>query len=261
MEASGKIYKSVMCKCALSFLEYDTRVEAVSKNFKNYDFIKFINFLFRDKNTTALANPNTVTIGEIYNNTPRIEHFEIDYENLNDTVRRAIKPYGGEFRVRAGDKWNDLFFDYTTEIIIGKGNSVDTKGNIGESKPVEIRLSHNLQQIEKFVDTSQIFNRLYAFGAKIISDERETETRYTLPSKTGGFVMPLPNVSFNNYGIVSRVQIFDDINDEEILEEIAQKVVDENSLSLPSYRITALDLSLIGIDVNEFTLGGWCQLR
>jgi vacuolar-type H+-ATPase subunit I/STV1 len=62
------------------------------------------------------------------------------------------------------------------------------------------------------------------------------------------------------YGRISAVEIFDEITDPVALKSYAQASINSKSSVTTSYRISALDLATIGLEIEEFQLGGLCQL-
>lgn len=160
------------------------------------------------------------------------------YRRTLDEIRELlVNRLGGEIRVR---KVNGvLYLDYLT--------------HYGSNSTTKIELARNLQEIEVTSDPSNIITRLIPLGAKL---NDETAERLTIASVNGGCIWIDDQTAFAEYGTYQcATQEWDDVTVPANLLTRAQQFLQQNNVRKRHYKLTALDLSLIGLDVDSFTTG------
>lgn len=247
MSDSGAIFKTVTCESFFGFLcdsiqsYYDTQNWTVEGLFRHIidihnsqveDYKKFVigEITVTDKNDN------------VYIGIQRKKTWKTLKENLLDTL-------GGEFRLRVVDGVN--YIDYLTEI--------------GERKSTEIALSKNMKSIVKEVDPSAFVTRLIPQGCKLketvtktdedgneTTEEVETEKRLDITSVNDGFEYIDVEDAIATYGIIVGVKEWDDVTLPENLFSKGKTWLEENNKVQIKYQITALDLSLLGLDIDDF---------
>lgn len=181
-------------------------------------------------------------VGEVTvtNSTDNVYRY-LGYENTLDTIfDKLVDRLGGELRVR---KENGIrYLDYLQEI--------------GEVKSTEIRLSRNLKSVQKEVDPSEIITRLIPLGQSIESaDETATDAsqaRLTIAEVNNGKDYIEDSESRALFGVVTKSQAWDDVTQPSILMSKGKDFLKENNRVKVKYSISALDLSLIGLDTDSF---------
>ena len=255
MDADGKMYKNVVCESALGYFK-DSVQTYRPFHFTNTSFVEFIDEFLSVHNSRFLTGDfRRIKRGEIENNQPTYNSFTLQYGTSFDILPYILGRFGGEYRIRTEE--NGLYFDYYENGI--------SATSIGTAYPIQLAI--NLQSIEKFVDGTQVFNRIFPFGAKFkeIVNGTEVEREQRLSIGNPPYLESENTASFERYGTVDRIEIFEDITNDprnatatqsavDLLKQRAQQMVNTNSRVVTSYKISAIDLSLIGSG-REFELG------
>jgi len=245
MDGTGKFYKKVVCESAIGYL-YDSVQMYWTIHSETFAFVQFIEH-FLSIHNAQVEDYKRIYIGTIINEKPTYNSFTIQYGKSYDVLKYITDRYGGEFQVRSGED-GKLYFDYSTEGILPSENKIP------------IQLAHNLQSLESFLDGSQVVTMLFPYGAKISED---SQVRHDIGSVNGGQLFVTAEdggAALERYGQIGEVQIFDEVTDPAVLKSYGQRCVNEKSLVTTSYRISALDLATIGLEIEMFQLGGLCQL-
>lgn len=158
----------------------------------------------------------------------------IQRENSWDTIKKKlIDTLGGELSFRVGSLQKYISW-------------VQKRG---ETKNTEIALSRNLKSIVKEKDPSAFITRLIPLGAKVRDDSEE---RIDITSVNGGksYIDDLEAIA--EYGIhVAHVE-FDDVTlPENLLTKARAWLKDNNKVGI-KYSLTAIDLSALGLDMDDF---------
>lgn len=159
----------------------------------------------------------------------------IDRENSWDSIQnKLIANLGGEINLRVED--DGLYLDYLQRI--------------GETKETAIALSHNMKAIEQERDPSEYVTRLIPLGQKL----EDSEERVTIATANNGVEYIDDEAAKAKYGIRVDYVEFDEISDPAELKAAGKAWMAENNRIKVKYSITALDLSLLGLDVDDFEL-------
>jgi Prophage endopeptidase tail len=146
-----------------------------------------------------------------------------------------------------------------SELQIRKVNGVrflDLFERIGEEKNTEIKIAKNLVSMSCDVDPTQIVTRLTPLGTSIKNDSKEVpETRITIDSVNNGITYVDDAVLINEFGIQGKSMIFDDVTDPRELLNKGKEWLVSQKVAHVQYKINALDLSLIGLDIDSFVPG------
>lgn len=168
------------------------------------------------------------------------------WDNIND---KLLKVFGGEMRVRRADD-GKLYLDYAE--------------SLGTTRATEVTVGRNMAEASGSPDPSSVITRLYPYGCKLKRQEKdpetgkttevETEERLTVESVNGGVAYIEDATAKGMYGIIEGYQEWDDVTQPTNLLSKAREWLGENNRVPVSYSITALDLSLIGLDYDTFEL-------
>lgn len=162
------------------------------------------------------------------------------FEEIEDKILTRI---GGELRIR---KENGVRY-------------LDVLERIGEDKSTEIRIAKNLRSMSQSVDSTEIITRLTPLGTRIESEDPEatdaSQARLTIEEVNNGIpYIDRPDL-IAEFGIQGGAVVWDDITLPENLVKAGQKWINEQKVALVQYEISALDLSLIGLDIDHFEVG------
>lgn len=162
----------------------------------------------------------------------------IERENTWETItKKLLEPFGGEIRFREVD--GKLYVDHLEKI--------------GEEKSTKIQLSRNMKAITRERDPSSFVTRLIPLGAKLKNaDGNETEERLDITEVNGGVNYIDDEEAIAAYGIHVGYKEFDDVGDPLSLMMMGNAWLLNNNKVLVKYSVTALDLSLLGLDMHDF---------
>lgn len=245
MSDSGAFAKSFVCESELGYLNDSAQRHGEYHDVTVRDFLQVI-----------IDNHNRDVAGDPIDKQFRVGRVEVDsstgtlyrylgYESTFETIKdKLLDRLGGELHVR---KENGVrYLDYLVP-----GTTV---------KQTEIRLSKNLKSITKEVDSTEIITRLVPLGERIESDDPDatdvSEARLTIESVNGGKDYIVDHEAERAIGtVVVKSEVWDDITQPSILKTRGEQFLRDNNRVKVQYQITALDLSLIGLDTDSFDVG------
>lgn len=165
----------------------------------------------------------------------------VQRENTWDSIKsKLLDKIGGELQFRLED--DGIYLDYLERI--------------GEEKQTEIALSKNMKSITKEQDPTAYVTRLIPLGCKLTVDGEETEHRLDITSiQSGGKNYIDDEDAIALYGIHVKVVEWDDVTTASALLSKGQNWMKQNNRVQVKYTVTALDLSLIGLVVDDFDVG------
>src|SRR5690625_1000182 len=162
------------------------------------------------------------------------------FEEIEDKILDRV---GGELRIRKEDDKRYL----------------DVLERVGADKQTEIRVAKNLKTISQNVDPTEIITRLTPLGERIESEDEDatdaSEARLTIEDVNGGIPYIDRQDLIDEFGIIGGHKTWDDITLPSRLLSTAQNWMDNQKVVLYQYELTAVDLSLIGLDIDGFDVG------
>ena len=246
MDSNGLISKSYVCESELGYLldTYQSYEEIHNISVKSY-LERLIQAHNNNTDSSKKFVVGNVTVVDNNDSLYRYIAYDTTKKNIDDDL---LDKLGGEIQIRYE---NDIrYLDYLTEI--------------GKVCSTEIRLAKNLQDLEQNIDVSNYCNRLVVLGAKLkVKDdegnETDTEERLTIESINNGLEYIDDAESIAKYGVIQGQVIYDDVTEAKNLLSKGQKYL-LNQRLLVSNKVNALDLSLIGIDIDSFEVGNYYPL-
>ncbi len=230
MDTSGLLSKSVVCESRLGYLCDSIQPYTAKEAYVLEDYLAL---LLQNHNAIVeedkCIQPGTVALGEEEIVITR----ELNYKNTWQELTLLIGEIGGEVCMREEKEEGQpvLYLDYVKRF--------------GTQRTTTIELGKNLKSIREEDDISNIITRLIPLGAKVEGNERLTIAQRTgKPYVDSGLI--------DTYGVVVGVQIWDEIDSERALEEKALNWLNENNRILRKCNVSALDLSLLGLDYDDF---------
>lgn len=246
MSSNGLVSKSYICESELAYLldTYQSYEEIHNDTVRGY-----LERLIRVHNANTDSNKQ-FTVGNVNvidsnDSLYRYVAYDSTKKNIDDDL---IDKLGGELQIRYE---NDIrYLDYLQEI--------------GKVCTTEIRLAKNLQDIEQNIDVSGYCNRLVVLGAKLKTtdddgNESELDERLTIEDVNDGVRYIDDEESIKKFGVIQGQVIYDDVTEAKNLLSKGQKYL-LNQRLLVSNKVNALDLSLIGIDIDSFEVGNYYPL-
>lgn len=252
MSESGLIAKDVVCESFLGFL-CDSQQHYVAE--KNWTVGGLFQHIINDHNKQVESHKQFI-VGEITVTDPNDNvYIGIQRENTWETIKKKlIETLGGEIRFRVDG--NKVYIDYLTEI--------------GEHSETEIAVSKNMKSISQEKDPTEIVTRLIPLGCKLKetqtdeegnTQEVETEYRLTIEEINDGKDYIDDETAIELYGIRVGTAEFDDITVPSTLKARGYDWLAENNKLKTKYSVTALDLSLLGLDIDDFCVGNYHPLK
>lgn len=249
MDSDGTVTKIITCEGLLGYLN-DSLQNFVEE--KHYDTLTgFVNALLN------LHNSKVEDYKKIYAGNITLQTFEtssgvtkqIDRANTWENLqKKLLDSFDGEMRVRRGSD-GKLYLDYAV--------------SLGETRSTRIQLGYNMQDASREVDFNSAVTRLYVYGAKLtetVEDEngqqveQETENRLTIASVNNGKEYLDDAVGIEEYGIIEGYVEFDDVTQVQNLITKGQQYLGQLTALPVSHSMTALDLSYLGLDYDDFAL-------
>ena len=231
MDDKGALTKEVICESFLGFF-CDSQQAYVAE--KNWTVMGLLEHIINSHNSQVEPYKHFV-IGEVTVTDPNDTlYIGIQRENTWKVIEeKLLKTLGGEIRFRVED--GVTYLDYLTEI----GTTSETK----------IALSKNMKSITREVDPSSFISRLIPYGNKLGDD---TEERLDITSVNNGLNYLEDAQALERYGIKYGIVEFDDVSEASNLMAKGMAYLKENNKIQIKYSISALDLSLLGLEIDAF---------
>ncbi len=256
MDSNGLITKEVMCESYLGFLcdSMQTYIEE-----QNWTVIGLLQHIL-DVHNSQVEDYKHFELGIVTVEDANDNVFVgIQRENSWKTIQeKLIDKLGGEITFRVENGIN--YLDYMPEL--------------GGTKTTEIALSKNMKSISKENDPSSYITRLIPLGVKltkeitttdingnVTTDIVETEERLDITSVNGGLNYIEDTNALKKFGIKVGYVYFDDVTDATNLLAKGQEYLVNNNKVLVKYTITALDLSLLGLDIDDFDVYNYHPIK
>lgn len=250
MDNDGKIYKDFVCEGILGY--FCDSIQEQEKFTSGELISSVISKLITRHNECMDASPTGEVKKYYLGNIATAglsAAYECDYEITLDALKNiCVDAMGGELRVRYADGKNYIDF-------AAKG------APFGKKSATKIELAVNMKEITQERDTTAIVSDLYPLGAKMANGKRLT---VVASGKTNGAPYIRDNDIAARYGVVAASVIFDNIEVEDPtdiskaalkLYNAGKAYMDTVNYEKRQYSVTALDLSEIYIDYDEFEVG------
>lgn len=250
MDSSGMFAKQVICEDRLGYLHDSIQPYADTKHYEG------------DENRTGieefidelLANHNAQVeeYKRIYRGTVTVQPFEssdgvtkgLNWETTFDAIKeKLLNSFGGYICLR--ETAGVLYLDYLE--------------TVGETCSTKIKVGRNMCSVSKEIDPSGIITRLVPLGQKLTvtddnGNEVESEERLTIASVNDGLDYIVSSDYEKQFGIRYGTVIFDDVTDDSNLLRKGTEWLASNNGLTNSHDVDALDLSMLGLDIDDFVL-------
>lgn len=237
MDEQGLICKSVTCEGRLGWL-YDSVQPYVEYKMVG---IRTVLASFISKHNTQVGDDKQISVGQVTVTGENNYTYSVNWVSTMDAIsEQLVGKFGGEIQLR--DQDGKVYIDYLEHI----GHGTDTK----------IELAVNLKTISREVDETSVITRLYPLGAKLTDSEK----RLTIGSVNGGKDYIEDSALVAKYGVISGTQTWDDVTQASILKTKATAYLKNANKAKKQYKITAVDLSTIDMNFEQFELGCWYRV-
>lgn len=244
MDSSGMIYKDVVCESYLGYLNDSTQFYVTERNWGVRELLQhIINVHNNQVEEEKKFEIGTVTVTDANDNVYIGIQKTSSYKCINE---KLIATLGGEISLRI--EGNHKYIDYLIET--------------GEQKNTTIERCKNMKSISKESNPSSFITKLYPYGAKIKnSSGEETEERVNISSVNNGNLFIQDEEAINVYGIHCDYIEFDDVTDPKNLLSKAKAYLKEKNKIQQKYSVTALDLSIINLDYDDFEVCNYYPVK
>lgn len=237
MDEQGLICKSVTCEGRLGWL-YDS-----VQPYAEYKVVGIRTVLasFISKHNAQVGGDKQISVGQVTVTGENNYTYSVNWVSTMDAIsEQLVGKFGGEIQLR--DQDGKVYIDYLEHI----GHGTDTK----------IELAVNLKTISREIDETSVITRLYPLGAK----QTDSEKRLTIGSVNGGKDYIEDSALVAKYGVISGTQTWDDVTQASILKTKATAYLKSANKAKKQYKITAVDLSTIDMNFEQFELGCWYRV-
>lgn len=237
MNEQGLICKSVTCEGRLGWL-YDS-----VQPYVEYKMVGISTVLasFISKHNAQVGDDKQISVGQVTVTAENNYTYSVNWVSTMDAIsEQLVGKFDGEIQLR--DQDGKVYIDYLEHI----GHGTDTK----------IELAVNLKTISREVDETSVITRLYPLGAKLTDSEK----RLTIGSVNGGKDYIEDSALVAKYGVISGTQTWDDVTQASILKTKATAFLKSANKAKKQYKITAVDLSTIDMNFEQFELGCWYRV-
>ena len=233
LSSTGELKMSVICESELGYLMDSTVMYAEYHDMTVKDYLEK---LINNHNSQVDEEKHfKVGIVNVESNLYRYWGYNKTFDTLKEDL---LDKLGGEMRIRYEGEVR--YLDYLTEI--------------GDKKETTIQLAKNLITIEQERDPSEVISRLIPLGAKLSED---TDERLTVSDVNGDVIYIDDDEAIEAFGIICATHTWEDVTLGTNLLRKAKEFQKENNRIKKSHRIEAVDLSLIGLDLDSFEVGNY----
>ena len=233
LASTGELKMSVICESELGYLMDSSVTYAEYHDLSVKDYLK--NLIDNHNSQVDEEKHFKVGIVDVESNLYRYWGYDKTFDTLKEDL---LDKLGGELRVRY--EGGVRYLDYLTEM--------------GEKKETVIQLAKNLVTIEQERDPSEIISRLIPLGAKLSDD---TEERLTISDVNDGNIYIDDDEAIEEFGIICATKTWDDVTLSTNLIRKGKEFQKENNRIKKSHKIDAVDLALIGLDLDTFEVGNY----
>lgn len=242
MGDDGLFTKRVVCESEMGYLQDSTQRYGEYRSTPS----EFFSIIIENHNRQVEEHKRfEVGLVDVTNSTDNVYRY-LGYEKTFPTLQdKLLDRLGGEIRLRKEN--GKRYLDWVTEI--------------GEVKNTEIRIAKNLLSIEKEQDPTEIITRLVPLGETIDSEEEDnteaSKPRLSIASVNNGIDYIDDEEAIELFGIIEDSVIWDDVTIAENLLNKGQEFLMNNNRIRKKYILSALDLFLIGLDIDSYEVGNW----
>lgn len=245
---AGRYTKTIVCASGENYLKQSKQR---FREFHDTTVREFIQAVL-DVHNSQVEPHKRFILGEVTvtNSTDNVYRYTNQEMNTYDTLYdKIINRIGGELRARRVDGvW-----------------VLDLLESIGEEKQTSITVGRNLKSATRDENSDETYTRWMIYGAQIESDNPEDTgaalERITIADVNDGLDYIDDPEGIAVFGINVGHVTFDNINDKNILKQRGQQHVSNYRLIRINNTVDALDLSLIGKDIDSYKVYNWYPLN
>ncbi|AYV74331.1 phage tail protein [Bacillus sp. PK3-056] len=241
MDENGKFVDEYTCESKLAYLQDSLQRFDEIHNTSVRDFFA----LLINRHNQMVEPHKRFKVGDVTvtNTTDNVYRY-IDYEKTYPTIKDKLLDRLGGFLVMREES---------------DGTYLDYLAKVGSVSDTTISIRRNLKSISRGIDPTDVVTRLIPLGARLESDKQSSAStaRVDIKSVNGG-VDYLDDISLQaEFGIVHKEVVWDDVTQPQNLLAKGREFLSNQKAAIETFDISAIDLSLLGLDVAEFSVGNW----
>lgn len=229
---------SVTCEGILAYL-----IDSIQRPYSFNGSIKnFLSGVITNHNSEVDSFKQfTLGICDVADSNNYINRSDSGYTDSLTTVNnKLINTHGGYLSVRYGT--STRYIDY--------------KAQSGKESTQIIRFGENLLDLNKYIKSENLVTAIIPLGAE--TEEvgiNDTKKRVTIESVNNGKDYLVDTTAVKQFGYIYKTVEFDDVTLPANLKTKAQTYLNENKNLSLTIELSAVDLSVIDVDVEAFNLG------
>jgi hypothetical protein len=250
MDKDGVLKKDVTCEGLIAFLHDSTQ------DYGKYEQLTPFQYLAKlmAKHNSQVEPYKQFKLGKCdvtgSGNENKIRYTEDDKDTWDTIKDKLVSRLGGELQVR--EEPDGLYLDYLKQI--------------GQKGTQVIQLAENLLSVTTAVDPTKLMSVVKPVGATIEQPAGTTietsadavavaQPRYTIASVNNGSVYLRDEKLIAAIGLQVKPVVFDTIKDPKVLLSRGKDYLANGETATIQYQITAVDLSMINKQIDDFDLG------
>lgn len=178
-----------------------------------------------------------------------------DVADSNNYINRSDSGYTDSLTT-INNKLINSHSGYISVRYSGTTRYIDYKAQSGKENTQIIRFGDNLLDLNKYIKSENLVTAIIPLGAE--TEEagiNDTKKRLTIESVNNGKDYLVDETAVKQFGLIYKPIEFDDITEPANLKAKGQKYLNENKNLSLTIELSAVDLSVIDVNIEAFSLG------
>lgn len=178
-----------------------------------------------------------------------------DVADSNNYINRSDSGYTDSLTT-INNKLINSHSGYISVRYSGSTRYIDYKAQSGKENTQIIRFGDNLLDLNKYIKSENLVTAIIPLGAE--TEEagiNDTKKRLTIESVNNGKDYLVDETAVKQFGLIYKPIEFDDITEPANLKAKGQKYLNENKNLSLTIELSAVDLSVIDVNIEAFSLG------
>lgn len=199
--------------------------------------------------------------GVITNHNSQVDTFKqftlgvCDVADSNNYINRSDSGYTDSLTT-VNNKLLDTHGGYISVRYSGSKRYIDYKAQSGKESTQVIRFGENLLDLNKHIKSENLVTAIIPLGAETEETGiNDTKKRVTIESVNDGKDYLVDTTAVAQFGYIYKTVEFDDVTLPANLKTKAQRYLNDNKNLSLTIELSAVDLSVINVDIEAFNLG------
>lgn len=178
-----------------------------------------------------------------------------DVVDSNNYINRSNSGYTDSLTT-INNKLIDTHGGYISVRYSGSTRYIDYKAQSGKENTQVIRFGENLLDLNKYIKSENLVTAIVPLGAETEETGiNDTKKRVTIESVNNGKDYLVDETAVKQFGYIYKTVEFDDVTLPVNLKTKGQKYLNDNKNLSLTIELSAVDLSVINVDIEAFNLG------